>query len=563
MQLSSMFLVSAKLFLSTVLLFPFAAFAHLLSITATIPIPATVAASSNSSATFTVTNISTIPITPVDQSNFPSDSGLSVLVSTCDNLLLNPGDACTIELSLNALSVGKIVDTELKIWAQPSMDAVQHPIEFTVTGGVPNITITPISINSNLPKLRDPVLAEHAGKWLIVSGSLGKFHDFSNNFNTDIYVYDPNTQELDSVLISSTTLPVEVKNQLASSVPQFLQDGDTLYIIGGFYSSSPTNFTTLNTITSINVPGMINAITNNQDITPFVKTKTDPSLPQFKVTGGQLAKIGNYFYLAYGQDCEGFYCSGGQVYTNAIYKFITDPSLASTAIVDTVVDTTANSGWRRRDYFLAPFMSGNTETLLALAGPFQPGNPPRVWTNAIIFDENIEYNSHFISNQQGNQYLAPNVSMHSANYQMTYVASFSGLSNLYWTVNGLAYDNSTPYGNVLDLISAYATGDVREYVNLTPMCSGQPLANCLYMGLSTEFIRTGNYYDHRDILQLDQLPQNSPTLVGYLYAGLTTPDQDIFPPTGNTTVTNQVYAVYVTPAGSTNVTWQNVTNVFP
>ena len=547
-----------------------ASHAHLISITATKPFPASVAATSNSSATFKVTNIaSRANVTVIDQSSFPSGSGLSISSSTCGSLL-KPGQFCTIQLALQASSTGRTISTALKEWAKPTADGVQYPINIIVTPApnLPTITIEPVN-SSQLEAFRDPVLAQYSGNWLIVSGSTGNFHNFNNGFNTDIVVYNPTTMQKYSVIINDTNLDPEIKKQLASSSPEFLQDGDTFYIIGGFYTPDNAHWTTLNTITAINVPSMINAVMNGElNLNSYAAVRTDIS--QFKVTGGQLGKINNYFYLTFGQDCDGSsYCTT-QTYTDSIYQFVTDPTLSSTAIVNTVTHPDLDgSGWRRRDYTLAPFMSGATETLFAMAGPFTPGNDALVWTNGITFNSAMQANDNFI-NQQANQYSSAHLSMYSANKGIAYVATFSGLSNLYWSTSGLIYDNSTPYGNILDLISSDASGNVQEYANIQPMCSGQPLASCLYMGLGAEFIPVPNYFDSRSILQLDQLPQNSKTLVGYVYAGLLSTSQDIFTlpppipgPPGPSYVTNQVYAVYVVPAAPGGVNWKNVTNLNP
>lgn len=568
------FMNHCKIIGPLVLLLPITAYAHMISITATKPFPATVVATSNSSATFTVTNIaSRANVTVIDQSRFPSGSGLSISSSTCGSLL-RPRQTCTIHVSLQAPATGQTISAALKEWAKPTADGVQYPITIKVTPppDLPLITVVPVN-SSQLQAFRDPVVAEDSGNWLIVSGSTGNFHNFNNGFNTAIYVYNPSTSQIHSVSIinGNTDLDPEVLKQLASSSPQFLQDGDTLYIIGGFYTADNLTWTTINNITSINVPGMINAvIQGSTSLNQYVNFRTD--IPQFKVTGGQLGKINNYFYLAFGQDCDGAsYCTT-QTYTNSIYQFITDPTLLSTSIVNTVIHQDLDgSGWRRRDYTLAPFIQGNAETLFAMAGPFTPGNDALVWTNGITFNSAIQSNDNFI-NQQANQYSTSHLSMYSASSRTSYVATFSGLSNLYWSTNGLIYDNSSPYGNILDLISSDASGMVQEYANFQPMCSGLPLESCLYMGLGAEFIPVSNYFDSRSILQLDQLPKNTKTLVGYIYAGLVSTSQDIFslPPPPNppnppspSYVTNQVYAVYVVPSGPSGTSWKNITNLFP
>ncbi len=112
------------------LLFPLKIFAHLISITATTPFPSTVTEYSISSATYTVTNISSGAIViPVNQSQFPT--GVSVLSSTLGNSL-GPGESATVTLQLQPTSAQNI-STALKVWAKPTLDAVQVPIHVTVT----------------------------------------------------------------------------------------------------------------------------------------------------------------------------------------------------------------------------------------------------------------------------------------------------------------------------------------------------------------------------------------------------------------------------------------------
>lgn len=561
-----------KAILSLLLLFPMMAAAHLITITAIQPFPASVVATTSTSASFQVTNITRrVNITVIDQSTFPKDSGLTIAATTCGSLLM-PGQSCMIQLALEAPKKAMNITTALKEWAYGTADGVEYPINIAVTAAptLPEITLAPV--NSPLPAFKDPVIAQDASNWLIVSGSTGNFHNFNRVFNTDIYVYNPNTQHLFSVPIANTDLDPEVVKQLSSANAEAIQDGDTLYIIGGYYTANNVLWTNLQTFTSINVPGMISAVMAGQTtLNQYVHVRTDIS--QFKVIGGQLGKINNYFYLAYGQRCAdgGSYCDGQQ-YTNSIYQFVTDPTLASTAIINTVSHTDLDgSGWRRRDYTLSPFISGGVETLFAMAGPFTPGGNALVWTNGISFNENMQSNDNFI-NQQANQYVSSRLPMYSARKNVSYLATFSGLSNLYWSVNGLTYDNTTPYGNILDLITTDGAGVVQEYANLTPMCSGQPLVTCLYQGLTAKFIPIAHYYDSRGILQLDQLPLNSKTLVGYIYGGLLSPEQNIFalPPPPNppnppspSYATNQIYAVYVTPSTAGELSWKNITNRYP
>ena len=168
-----------KMLVSMALLFPMAAHAHLISITATTPFPATVTAGSSTIATFAVTNItSKVNVTVIDQSNFPGS--LTISSSTCGNLL-TPKQSCTIQVTLKATSAGQTISSALKEWAKPSADGVEYPINVTVTAGLPNITLVPVN-STGLPAVRDPVIGHSGGNWLLVSGSTGAFHDFNHDF---------------------------------------------------------------------------------------------------------------------------------------------------------------------------------------------------------------------------------------------------------------------------------------------------------------------------------------------------------------------------------------------
>jgi len=126
-------LSSITIILSIGFLFPITAFAaHLITITPTSPFPSEVAASSITTATYTVTNrASKISLTVIDQTRFPSGSGLSILSSTCGTLL-SPGQSCVLTLQLQAPPTPQTISFELREWAKPSADGVRLPIVITI-----------------------------------------------------------------------------------------------------------------------------------------------------------------------------------------------------------------------------------------------------------------------------------------------------------------------------------------------------------------------------------------------------------------------------------------------
>ena len=106
---------------------------------------------------------------------------------------------------------------------------------------------------------------QHNGKWLIIGGRKDGVHARQpfNAFpgaqnNTDMYV-DVATQQTWSASVNS--LPTGIKEQLQSTNMNFYQDGDALFIIGGYaYSTTAADHKTFNNLTSIDVPNLINAI---------------------------------------------------------------------------------------------------------------------------------------------------------------------------------------------------------------------------------------------------------------------------------------------------------------
>jgi hypothetical protein len=168
-----------------------------------------------------------------------------------------------------------------------------------------------------------------------------------------IYVVDVNANQFWSASVNS--LQTSLKEQLQATNFNFYQDGETLYIIGGYaFSATANDHITFNKLTSVDVPNLINAIINNSPISSYFKQMTDENLA---VNGGQLGKIGNTFYLVGGHRFDGRYNPMNnptftQTYTNESknFKLIIRSQLSITnyqMITDAV-------HLHRRDYNLLP-----------------------------------------------------------------------------------------------------------------------------------------------------------------------------------------------------------------
>ena len=145
---------------------------------------------------------------------------------------------------------------------------------------------------------------QHQGKWLILGGRLDGLHrrqpfatfDIAGH-NNQIIVIDPVSHQKWSAPL--TSLPASVREQLSSTNMEFIQNGEYLYVVGGYgYSNMAGDHVTYDKMTAVHVPEVINAVIQGTSLTSYFRQITDA---QFAITGGHLSKINNTYYLVGGQ----------------------------------------------------------------------------------------------------------------------------------------------------------------------------------------------------------------------------------------------------------------------
>ena len=163
-----------------------------------------------------------------------------------------------------------------------------------------------------------------------------------------------------------------VIDPLTSVATESAQQGNHLYVIGGYGVNSATGYyTTFDTLTSINVPGMIRAVMHGGNIAAQIQQIHNPA---FQVTGGQLGKLGNRDYLVMGQSFLGDYfsLSAVQKYTDQIQSFQIVDTADSLAIrnYQTMTDAT---NFHRRDFRMSPvILPDGQQAIEAYGGVFTP-----------------------------------------------------------------------------------------------------------------------------------------------------------------------------------------------
>lgn len=380
-----------------------------------------------------------------------------------------------------------------------------------------DVQLTPITI-PNFPGLHSYAFAQHNGKWLIIGGrkdgvhARQPFNAFPNaHNNTFIYVVDVAAQQ--SWSASVNTLATGIKEQLQSTNMNFHQDGTTLYVIGGYaFSASADDHITFDKLTSIDVPGLIDAIVSGSTITTYFKQIANPI---FQNTGGQLGKIGNNFYLVGGQIFTGRYNPMGnptfvQTYLSKIQKFTIDNS-GSQLSFSNYSETTDAVHLHRRDYNLVPQVFPNGEEGYTISsGVFQ--------INAdlpFLYPVDVKSDGYF-PQTQFNQYLSNYHSGKIGLYDQTenrmHSLFFGGISQYYHNGTTLVQDTNVPFVKTISRVTRSADGALSEYNFPTEMPN--------LKGAGAEFIPNDNLPHYtNEVIKLNDINATE-FVIGHLYGGI-------------------------------------------
>lgn len=404
-----------------------------------------------------------------------------------------------------------------------------------------SIQLDPISV-PNFPGIHSYAFGQSNGKWLFIGGRRDGLHARQpfNAFpeaqnNTDFYVLDIETKQVWSSPI--TPLPTNIREQLQSTNMNFYQDGDTLYIIGGYaYAASVADFITFPYLTSIHVSGLIDDIINGNPITDNFQQISDNN---FAVTGGQLNKLGDTFYLIGGHRFDGAYNPMGnptyvQTYTEQIRTFkINNTGTLSFSDYATITDAIH---LHRRDYNLLPQIFPNGERGFTISSGVFQHNVDLPWLYPVDITENG-----YIANTSFNQYLS---NYHSAKACLFDSVSnemhnlfFGGMSQYYYQNGLLVQDDKVPFVTTISRLTRYPNGDLVEYQ--------QPEVMPGLKGASAEFIPNLSLpHEGHTIFKLSEINEDT-ILIGHIVGGILSPTLNPFDAnqTNTTIADTTIYSV--------------------
>lgn len=380
-----------------------------------------------------------------------------------------------------------------------------------------SVELIPVDI-PNLQGLHSYAFAQDNGKWLIIGGRKDGVHarqPFNafpqNNNNASILVIDVATQQFWTAPLSS--LPTSIAEQLQSTNMNFYQDADTLIITGG-YAFSPTanDHITFPKMTTVLVSNVINAVINNQPINSYFKQIHDEV---FAVTGGQIGKIENTYYLVGGHRFDGRYNPMNnptfvQSYTNQIayFKLNNSGTQLSFSNYGTWVDPIH---LRRRDYNLVPqIFPDGSEGYTISSGVFQINNDL-----PFLYPVDITA-SGYIPQTTFNQYLSNYHSSKVALFDITtnemHTLFFGGISQYYYENGTLMQDNAVPFVKTISRVTRSANGMLQEFA--------LPIEMPALKGAGAEFFINKNLsHTDSEIIKLADHSQDT-IVLGHIFGGI-------------------------------------------
>jgi hypothetical protein len=398
---------------------------------------------------------------------------------------------------------------------------------------------------TGFPGVHSFVHGQANGKWVIIGGrrdglhARQPFNAFPEAYNNmDIFVIDPVTEQLWTASLNG--LPTSIKEQLQTTNMNFHQEGDTLYLLGGYgYSATATDHITFPNLTSVVVSDLIDAVVQGTSIDALFKQITEQN---FAVAGGHLATLGDTFYLVCGNRFDGRYNPMGnatyvQTYVNGIRKFTIDNSGAQLSFAN-YSEITDQVHLHRRDYNLVPQIYPNGEDgLMISSGVFQIGlNAPFLYPVDITANG---YTPQTGFNQYLSNYHSPIVGVYDGASNAMHSLFFGGMSQYYYSNGTLVQDNAVPFVKTISRVSRDVNGNLLEVVFPNEMPG--------LIGASAEFINNESLpMSPTGVILLDQISADS-VMIGHVVGGIATTSLNPFTANNSvsTSASNGIYEVWL------------------
>ncbi|MGI9015379.1 MAG: hypothetical protein ACR2GY_14195 [Phycisphaerales bacterium] len=369
-------------------------------------------------------------------------------------------------------------------------------------------------------------------------------HVFGNNafpiskFSTNVILVDRATGDI--TISGTANWPPAVRRALKVTAPAFVQFDEELLVYGG-YGPQKGDYNTRPTVAVINLAAVENDIRTLGSVQPG--SVTVAASIEGKVAGAGIARLDNDRYILFGgADAEGDYAnSGDPIYSDEGHLF--DRSISITDPQVTYNDGLGfSSPMHRRDVNVLPVTvpdgTGTRPGFVVMSGVFRNGifawETPLIWGDG---DTEIYHDETFT--QHLGAYEGPVVSLYSAGRRTNSIINCSGLSayDYHEDTQTFTWNPSTPWTQHITqtrIVDGIFTSET--IVGEMPW----PLTNAALI-VEPSLPRAGNGQ-----VLIDQLPVDTPILLGRIYGGIAAEAPGDEPPTFPS---DDVYDVYFTIAG--------------
>lgn len=385
------------------------------------------------------------------------------------------------------------------------------------------------------------VIGTFQGNWVLIGGRTNGLHGFepTNNFpaasqNTNVYVVNSLTGAVQSRSLydANSGLTQQQIDTLSVTSPQGYQEGNTLYMTGGYGINANGAFTTKPVLTAFNLPGVVAWVTKPQDKTQTLAKNIRQIVdPVFQITGGRMYKLGNTFQLVFGQTFEGEYTdSSNGIYSKQVRRFeLVNQNGNFTVKVLSPMPAAPNANFRRRDLNVVPTLLPQGRTLqyglIAFSGVFTLATG--VWTVPVIMDG---VHDPLMANpsdpttfkQAMNHYISPTASLYSRRDISTYHLFFGGISFGFYQNGAFETDSEIPFINQITTIKQDQNNQFTQYLMsaeypVIPSTGPHP-GNRLLFGAGAYFIPAAIMQYPNGVLSLDSIRQA--TVIGHIVGGI-------------------------------------------
>lgn len=395
-----------------------------------------------------------------------------------------------------------------------------------------------------MPGIHSFAFAQSNGKWLFIGGRTNGLHGFLTPFafetqyaNDQITVVDPVANT--NWTASTSTLPDSIREPIISTNMEYHQEGNTLYMVGGYgWKSSINGFITFPTLTAIDVNGLMNAVIAGGAIDNYFRQITDTNLA---IAGAHLEKMDTTYYLVFGHRFNSAYHEAdtlnNQRYSNAVRTFQIHDDGTNISITN-FQEFTDTANFHRRDFNLVPQIFPDRQFgYTAFSGVFRYGIREPFVNSVDIKPMLFTVNNNFTQNL--NHYESAVMPVYDSLNNTMHNIFFGGISLYYIdsATQAQTLDTLVPFVKTISRVTRSADSTMAEYV-LPVTMPGYYGSNALFIPLAS--VSTF----HGSIINLNAL--SGLTKVGYIVGGINSPESNISE-TGpeNSVASTRVFAVYI------------------